>query len=443
MIIRTKEGIVFGSKSNAVITTKESPATIRNVKGADDDVFRNIAMWGSNNDLPDQMRREIEATGVLSAAMEQKARIAVGKGPIPAIITGYNKDGYPEYEFVSDSEIHDWLELNNSFETSYASVLDMFRCGNSFKQILLSSDRRIIGYQRRDPSQCRFSVIDETSLRSEYVFLSGDWTKYTDEKDKVHNAQIPLLDRNYPLLDLQQRQSGYTFMLSSSYPLFGRQYYAPAPWYVALKWVKIAQAIPEMKTRMFDNQMTIKYVVEIHPDYWKTSNPAYVKLDPKEQLAYQNEWFDELDEYLTGNDNAYKSFISTQVYDYTVQKFVEGVKIIALDDKIKDGKLIPDAGAANSEMLFAMAMNPALIGVDIPGAGSVTSAGSGSNIREAFLVQVMMLELERRQDSTVFNLAKHMNGWQKRIGKDKPLVLTYPNQILTTLNTGKNTQSTT
>lgn len=439
MIIQSSNGISFGSKSSALFV---SPATYAKPLGNKDDAMEDVAMWGTNNDLPELMRKDIEATGVLSAAMQHKARIAVGKGPMPARIVGYTEDGYEQLEFIADPEIHDWLEMNNSFETSYASVLDMFQCGNNFRQILLSGDRKIIGYKRHDPWRCRFSVVDENTRKSEKVYISGDWAQYTQKTDKKHLETVSLLDRDYPLLDLQSRTDGYSYMLSCSYPLFGRQYYAPAPWYVALKWVKIAQAIPEMKTKMFENQMTIKYVVEIHPDFWPELDPTYPRMTPEAKLAFQNKWYDNLDLYLTGNDNAYKSLFTRLVLDKKNGEYVPGVKITTLDDKIKDGKLIPDAGAANSEILFALAMNPALMGVDIPGGGSVTSAGSGSNIREAFLVQVMMLELERRQDSQIFNMAKITNGWQKRLGKGNPLVLRFPNQILTTLNTGKNTQPT-
>jgi hypothetical protein len=158
-------------------------------------------------------------------------------------------------------------------------------------------------------------------------------------------------------------------------------------------------------------------------------------LQPIEQEKVQNEFYNQVDEYLTGAKNAYKSIFSTKVFDSVSQSWIQTIEINELDDKSKDGKLLPDAASANSEILFALMMNPALMGVDIPGGGAVRTAGSGSNIRESYLVQVMMLEMERRTMSKVFNLAKQVNGWQAKFG-NKPLVLRFPNQILTTLNTG-------
>lgn len=452
-IISTRGGEAFGTKSGAMFVSSlngsedHSPANFTNPLGNNDEISGEVAMWGSNNKLPDEMRRDIEATGVLSQAVDIKARIAIGKGPLPARIVGYNKDGYEELEFVSDAEIHDWLEMNSAFENGFATVKDLNGWGNAWTNILLSADRkRLVSFKRVDATLCRFSKRDERTRRSEYTFVSGDWDRYTswNKSDKVagkHFDAIPLLDRNYPVQDLLSRKSGHSFMISIQYPLFGRQYYSPAPWYVAKKWVKIAQSIPEMKSKMFDNQMTIKYVVDIHPEFWVSLDPQYTGKSIEDQKAVREAWFEQVDEYLTGNSNAYKSIFSRQVYDKAKEMFVPGFTITTIDDKIKEGKLLPDSAAANSEILFAMAMNPALMGADMPGGPYSGGSGSGSNIREAYLVQVMLLEMERRLNSKIFDIAKKMNGWQDRLGKGKPLVLRYPNQILTTLNTGKNTQA--
>lgn len=117
---------------------------------------------------------------------------------------------------------------------------------------------------------------------------------------------------------------------------------------------------------------------------------------------------------------------------------INGIEIIALDDKIKDGKLLPDSAGANSEIAFALKMNTAIAGVTMPGTGSNVSNGGGSNIREAYLVQVMLMEAERRISSRMLNIVKKYNGWMP----GKRLVFRFPNQILTTLDKGKNTEGT-
>lgn len=446
MIVYDKNNVAFTASG---IVFKNGPEGKKNFENPDrfaktvpgtNEVMGKIAMWGSSNLLPQEMAADIEATGVLSAAIDAKARIALGKGPYPARIIGLNDDGYEQLKFEQDSEIQDWLEMNNAYEYGYKTLRDMFGYGNAFTQILLSQDRtKIWGFKREDPAECRFEKISEASQRIHNVYMSGDWSMYSSpgEGKDPRYATIPLLDRDYPLYDLMSRTSGHNYMLSLQYALNGRKYYAPSPWYAAKRWVKIAQGVPEMKEAMFKNQMTIKYLIDIHPEFWSVYDSRYDTANDDLKKSIVKDLYKKIDEYLVGGNNAYKSLVSTMVTDKATNEVVPGIKVTALDDKIKDGKLLPDSAAANIEILLPLMINSALFGVDMPGGAAYGGgAGSGSNIREGYLVQVMLVEFERRQISKIFDIAKRMNGW------DKSLVLRYPNQILTTLNTGKNTQPT-
>ena len=128
-------------------------------------------------------------------------------------------------------------------------------------------------------------------------------------------------------------------------------------------------------------------------------------------------------------------------------KFYSYLEIESIDDKIADGKYLPDSGAANSEILFALMVNPALMGAGNPGGKSYGDTSGGSNVRESFLVQLMIMEAERRLNASVFNVVKNFNGWSKKIegenGEKGRLVFRYPSGLLTTLDTGKSTKSET
>lgn len=411
------------------------------VVAASDDVTGEIAMWGSNNQLPRDMMRDIEKTGVLVAGIGAKARIANGKGPIPAQITGLNEDGYEQLKFILDSDINDWMELNNSFLNSYKVMNDLFGLGNAWVQILTSPDRKEIwGYKHVDAVKCRFEKMNEKSRRIEHVFISSDWDRYTDgnAEDKFFK-KVPLLDRDFPMYDLQNRKSGNVFMMSIQYPLSGRDYYAPSPWYSAMEWVKIAQRVPKFKAAYLENSMDIKFLVEVHPDFWQQYDSKYPSAGYDGQKAIREKFFADVDAYLVGGENAGKSIWSPMVSDLKTQKVESLFKITPIEDKQKDGKMLADSGASNIEILLPLMINAALLGVDMPGGDAYGSTGSGSDIREAFLVQVMLLELERQLNNGPLDLAKRMNGWSKKYPN---LVFRYPNQILTVLSDGKNTQAT-
>lgn len=451
MIIR-RDGFAIGTKSKAVFLSKGQSLTdtltgnkaaaegegFAKVAAPDEESVQNVASWGTDNLLPKRLMKDIESTGVLSAGIDTKARILIGKGPMPARIKSLSKEGYEELEFVANPLITDFLELNNAYHHSYAIASDLLGLGNAFIQIVLSEDRKeITGFKRVDPPTCRFSKMNAQGI-IEWVYISADWERYASpDGQEIKNFQkVPLLNMDFPLQDLLSRTDGHVFMIAIQYTLTGRNYYATSPWQAAREWVKIAQSIPAMKKAMFNNQITLRYIVEIHPQFWEVYDPSYKQSDENKQLAIQDRYYKSIDDMLVGGENQYKSLFSTFVMDRQLGQLVSAVKVTAIDDKVKDGKLLPESGAANGEILFALCINPALVGATTPGGLYSGGAGSGSNIREAFLVQIMLGEAERRYDSRLYLLIKKYNKWPV------DTVIRYPNQLLTTLNSGANTQPT-
>jgi hypothetical protein len=449
-VVITRSGAMVLTSSAKMATpsasAKDTVEKYESTQPGNQESYLNIAMWGTNNLLPQEMIADTNNTGVLFSAVSAKARTTMGKGARPAIVEGTNSDGNEKLKFVSDNkEINAFIRNTNVFKNSFALAEDSFRVGNAFVQLLFNPNRtKLLGYKRIDPSKCRFESVNPETGRIDHVVISGDWRQYqqtsedgSGKVDDKHVQKIPLLDRDFPLFDLQSRTSGTTFMLALQPPLSGTHYYAPSPWYSAKRWVKIAQNVPQMKEAMFKNQITLKYLVNFHPEFWVAMNKDYKSLDDPKQREFREKYYDMMDNYLTGVDNTFKSFMSTQVYDPYATKFCNAVEVTTIDDKIKDGKMLIDSAAANIEILLPLMINAALLGVDMPGGGAYSGgAGSGSNIREAYLVQVMLHEFERTQISLPLEIAQTINGWPEEI------VWRYPNPIVTTMNTGANTQYT-
>lgn len=447
----TSDNGIFAVYETAVFMERNSVASITDKKEfksptpETDDKANGIAYWGTDNNLPLEMIKDVEATGVLSGAISAKARIALGKGPHPALFMGYAKDGTEEIEFINNNEITDWLELNNAFDYSDDSMQDLFKLGNGFTKLLFNHDRSYLShFSREDAAMCRFGMPNERTGNVDKLYISSDWERFTSiESDKDKFKVLPLLDRKFPYQDLLSRKSGNVFALSMQYTLSGRSFYAPSPWYAARKWVKIAQGVPEMKEAMFKNQMSIKYLITIHPKYWEILKPGFNDLSPQQQVDVINEHNEKLHAALKGGDNSYKSILNTKVMDDDTRTVVNAIEITTIDDKIKDGKLLPDSNAADIEILLPLMINPSLFGVEFGNGDAYGGgAGSGSNIREGYLIQLMLVEKERRLINKVFDIAKRVNGWQKKYQDRGSLVLRYPSQILTTLNTGAATKNT-
>ena len=88
---------------------------------------------------------------------------------------------------------------------------------------------------------------------------------------------------------------------------------------------------------------------------------------------------------------------------------------------------MPEAAAANSEILVATGVDAPLIGgAGIP--GGALGAGSGSDKREAFLIHQALSKTNRETTLEIFEFIQEYNKW------DDTIVPGFENTILTTLD---------
>ena len=251
---------------------------------------------------------------------------------------------------------------------------------------------------------------------------------------------MPLLDPHNPLGDLRKKaEAGVVeHNFAFRYPSWGKHYYSLPLWYAQYKWVKIAQGVPEMKAAMFENNMRIKYLVVIYEEYWENAYEDWQDIDDAEKETRRSQLFDEIDEWLTGSKNAYKSIYVDGKYglDGKAQQFIE---IKPIEDTTKAGELLPDSAAANSEIAFAMLFNLAIVGGN-QSSGLYESSQGGSNVRESILTQIIIRELERMYIRKIYQLVSRFNGWDVR---HPGLEFILPATVLTTLDTGAGSKQVT
>ena len=400
------------------------------------------AKWGTDNLLCDNLATKLRKTGVLNAGIKAKARIALGKGIVPALLIGREKDGTELLDFIHDAEIEDFLELNNDFFNSLHSIKDMIGYAWTHQRIYLSNDMtKIASFKTDDVVKCRMAKKNPATGEIEYTFYSPCWHKQFNVDDKAKYKKIPMLRENSEWQDLVERleegSEQKEFSIISRGDLDGQEYYPYPLWYSVYDWVDLAIRIPAMKIAMFNNQMSIKYLVKINTKYFERGDAKWGTYSSEEKQAKFKAKVDEINTHLVGNEKAYKS-ISVQSYvDPQSGQEISDISIEVLDDKVKEGKLLPDSSASDKQILFSLMMNPTIMGANTIG-GAEGGAGSGSDIREAYLVQIMLMEAERRMNSKIFNVVKRFNKWADKY-HGKNLVFRYPNLILTTLDKGGST----
>jgi hypothetical protein len=392
--------------------------------------------WGTDNQFPQQMIKDIESCGILNAIIDGKARFALCEGLVPAIVER-GKDGQRTVkQIVTDPEIVSFLEMNNDYFQCMGWMKDLLGFANGAVQYMLDKEyKKIVAFKRIDISELRYQKENEkNNSKIDNVYLSANWG-LVSAPGSEYVRTIPLLDPNNPVADLREKtvKKVAEHALTFKYPSWGHHYYPVPMWYSAYKWVKIAQGVPEMKAALYENTMRVKYIVTIFPKYWEDAFPGqWDSFTPDQKEAKRNELFDEINNYLIGAKNAHKSLFVDGYYDQVNGKQYAGIEIKPIEDSTQQGEYLPDSAAANSEIAFSMLFNPAIIGASLP-SGPYTNSQGGSNVRESVLMQIIMHEFERKTISRVMNVIKYFNGWDQT---HPGLEFIIPATILTTLDTG-------
>lgn len=398
--------------------------------------------WGTNNLLPMEMAADIESCGILNAIIDGKARFALNNGVVPVITERSKETGQKVIkEYVTDPEILDFLEANDTFFHVYGWMRDQVGFAQGVCRYGLNKAKtpKIVSFQRDDVTEFRYEKKDTKGIINN-IYLAAEWNKIRGITDP-NMIKVPLLNTYAPGYDLKKRidrgiGGQREFALTFRYPGWQRHYYSMPMWYAAYKWVKIAQGVPEMKAAIFENSIHVKYVVIIHESYWlKAFGAEWKTLTADQQKAKRDQVYDDIDKFLVGSKNAYKSIFVTGYRDADGKTWSE-IEIKPVEDNTKDGKLLPDSAAANSEIAFAMHYNNTVVGGNQV-QGPYDKGNGGSNIRESILLQVIFHELERQNVRRNLMVPAVVNGWTDRL---PGLDFIVPATVLTTLDTGAGTK---
>ncbi len=391
--------------------------------------------WGSNNILPLEMIADIKSCN-LYAMIEGRSRLAFCQGIVPVQTKIDSKTGQRVIDkYVDDAEINDWMEMNNLPLHVFGWIKDYVCFLRCTARIMLNKKKdKIASIKRDDVTRTRMEKVDGYS-RIRNIWYSVEWNK-ARTADSKKCFSVPLLDTTNPLLDLTNRLkrtgAGNEYAMMVTHPGWDEVYYPVPLWMSALKWIKIAAAIPEMKAAIYENMIRAKMVVVIYETFWeKRYGQGWDNLTEKEKNDFRNKVYDDIEKFLVGAKNAGKA-IFVHGYRDRDGKTYGDVEFKPVDDVAKNGEYLPDAAQANSEIAFSLLWNNALTGGNQKNSLYSQNEG-GSNVREASTLQVIITEIERIAVKSLMNSVKHFNGWSQRL---PGLDFIIPATILTTLDTG-------
>jgi len=435
---------VHVGSSSLVLTSVPKQVTPKPIKiiidNSNQEVQDEIVPWGSDNLYPQNFYLKkylkngaaVGGLGLLKAAINGNGFHLFKKvrpeGSREIIIEEQLIEDFPEIEL--------FLAENNLDKMFFEKISDQAMWQMSITEHVLSwTQEEIVRVKRLKMAHCRFAPMD-TSGTIPFVYVNTDWSA----NDKKFTVKIPFIDTEaMTALEIKEyckAKKIYNFATSSVQPLIDESYYIKTDWHAVDRngWMDVANSVPELKQAIFENQLHFKHLIYVSDYYFENYyKEQWDEYDAEKRQELREKLAAAIDEHMSGNKAGGRS-LTSPVFEEN-GKIVKGIEVVPLENKLKDGSYLPDASAANSEILWAMGVNPAIIGAGTPGGSNL--GGSGSNIREAYTV------LSANQVPKRVYVLDDWKLWQQYNGWDKSLIGSFPGVNLTTLDKNPSGQENT
>ena len=383
---------------------------------------------GRNNNMPYDIMKKIGINVTVGSNIEFKNKVVFGDSILvyrkyrdKATKKIIKEEVLPEEQ----PEIFEFLENNNFNFIRMELANDLVIFYDGYLEYIFNNDDkspRIVQIKAKESTCSRISEIDEKTGKSEWHGYSAEWHKGTPE-DLV---ATPLLDRQSPLLDLKIRiglapnNNGKTIVgkdrrfihnLRISTP--GRFYYSHPYWWsvFASGWYDFSSAIPVFKKSLIKNQMALRYIIYIQETFWEKLYASEKIVKDDEKAIRRGKFLQDMNDFLAGEENAGKGFISHFRYDRIKGFEDKDIIITPLESFFKGGEYIEDSEEVRNMMCYGMRVHPSIIGA-APGKGKSIN---GTEARELFTIEQALMKMYQDLTLEPLYFVKAINQWPKDI----------------------------
>lgn len=439
-VLKGGKAIIKFSDNSDIVTDKESNTIPIVPKGKKECI--EFVPRGRNNNMMYDIMRKVGHNVTVGSNVEFKNKVIIGDGVM--VYRKYrdvNTRKIIKEEVLPEEypEIFEFIENNNYPQVRLEVANDLAIFYDAYVEYLFDQNEppKIVQIKPKEATCSRISKIDEKTGKSEWHGYSAEWHKGSPE-DVI---ATPLLDRQCPLRDLKIRmgklpnkdgknevvkERNFVHNIRINTP--GRFYYSRPYWWsvFASGWYDFSSAIPVYKKALIKNQMTLRYVVYIKENFWDKLYKTRSITEDKEKAECRDAFLQEMNDFLAGEENAGKGFVSEFRYDKIKGFEDKDIIINPLTKQQIGGEYIEDSEEVSNTICYAMGVHPSIIGAS-PGKGKSIN---GTEARELFTIEQALMKMY--QDATLEPLyfAKAMNGWPKDI------YFSVTNCQLTTLDQG-------
>ena len=447
-ILFSKEGvplIAYGKsyQANTTGVPADKPKNTSQPKNPLEDYMNvggiKVSSWGPNNDFPTLADGIINSVGVLNTGLKFTRNFTLGQGIFACKVKDFDESGNEILERVKDKTLVAFANSRLVRRYMAKALRDYLKFGCAFVQIMMNADgSQIVGINTINAKYCRLSFANINGV-IEKCIVSGKWPDTPSESDC---QVLDVLDEYDPFADLQRRRWGnktagksFIYVIRDSWG--NGEYYSSAIWWAAYLagWVDIAKTVPAFLKKAYSNQITWKWHIQIPYAFWDKQFPKteFATIDLRKQAI--ESYMDSIESNLCGIEGADKPIFTFFEINPQNGKAEEQWIIKALENKLSNDQNLVTSAAANSEIMFSIMVNPNVLGAGMPG-GTYAGNQGGSNIREAYLVNIANCWLDRQ------DLMDPLELMTRYKGADEDLEWRFRNTVLTTLDTGAGTTKT-
>lgn len=391
-----------------------------------------ISWWGDDNLFPQNAITDAYKTTIIPRALEWKAKALYSGGLVYGKVNVDDTTGEETMIPMRVPAIDQFFKLSAIKKYLREAVSDFYWFGNVFSEMILSMDRsQILELCAQEATYSRWEQRNVDSGMIENCYLNANWGF---RGTWANSIKVPVIDTYYDAVNKLKGRKEFKYIYGSSFPTPNRSYYQCEAWDTLRQsgWINLMISIPKFKAALMKNQITIKYHLEIHRDYWKTKWKDWESLPQTKKIELMQGELKNFNSMMQGENQAGMSLLTAFYTEPASGKEVSMWKITAIDDKMKSGIYIEDSQEASSHAFMALGVDPTLIGVS-PGKGM--GAGSGSDKRVAF--NIYMNNCKPDQDIIVepLEFIRDYNGW------DPDIQFWFRNYWISTLDQGAETKA--
>ncbi len=399
-----------------------------------------MSAWAGANDFPTKADAIINSVGVLNTGLKFTRNFTIGQGIFACKVQDYDEQGNEVLEKVKDKSLVTFANSRQVRKFMAKALRDYLKFGCAFVQILMNADgSKIVGINTINAKYCRLSFADPVTGTINKCVVSGKWPDVPGENEyQVYDV----LDEYDPYADLQRRRWGnktagksFIYVIRDSWG--NGEYYSSPIWWAAYLagWIDIAKKVPSFLKKAYENQITWKWHIQIPYAFWDKQFPKtdYANTELRKQAI--EGYMDSIESNLCGTEGADKPIFTFFEINPQNGRAEEQWIIKPLENKLSNDQNLVTSAAANSEIMFSIMVNPNVLGAGMPG-GTYAGNQGGSNIREAYLVNIANCWLDRQDLLDPLELFIRYNG------AEEDIEWRFRNTVLTTLDTGSGTTKT-